>query len=68
MARRGHSVTLRQVRRRSANFAGFLLVFFGVMLLGGLVGHVVGRFLRVTGLSFFDHALGAGFGAGARDR
>jgi membrane protein required for colicin V production len=47
---------------RAANFAGFVLVFGGVMLLGVLVSFVVGKFLRVTGLSFFDHILGAGFG------
>lgn len=48
--------------RAAANFAGFLLVFFGVVLLGSIVSYVVGRFLRVTGLSFVDHALGAVFG------
>jgi membrane protein required for colicin V production len=47
---------------RVANFAGFCLVFIGVMLLGSLVSYTVGRFLRVTGLSIVDHALGAGFG------
>ena len=45
-----------------AHFAGFFLVFFGVLLLGHLTGFVVGRFLRVTGLSVFDHLLGAAFG------
>jgi membrane protein required for colicin V production len=45
-----------------AHLAGFFLVFFGVILLGGLVSHLAGRFLRVTGLSIFDHLLGAGFG------
>ena len=45
-----------------AKAAGFVLVFCGVMLLGGIVSHVAGRFLTVTGLSFFDHVLGAGFG------
>jgi membrane protein required for colicin V production len=45
-----------------AHLVGFLIVFFGVMLLGSIVSHVVGRFLRVTGLSFVDHALGAVFG------
>ena len=45
-----------------ANLAGFFLVFFGVILLGSIVSHVVGRFLRVTGLSFVDHVLGAAFG------
>ncbi len=48
--------------QRMANFAGFFIVFFGIILLGGIVGVVVGKFLRVTGLSFFDHLLGAGFG------
>jgi membrane protein required for colicin V production len=48
--------------RAAANLAGFFLVFFGVVLLGSIVSYVVGRFLRVTGLSFVDHALGAVFG------
>jgi membrane protein required for colicin V production len=47
---------------RVANFIGFCLVFVGVTLLGSLVSYFAGRFLRVTGLSFVDHALGAGFG------
>jgi membrane protein required for colicin V production len=45
-----------------AHFIGFALVFAAVLLLGGLVSFAVGRFLRVTGLSFFDHLLGAVFG------
>jgi len=45
-----------------ANLIGFLAIFLAVMLLGAIVSGVVGRFLRVTGLSFFDHILGAGFG------
>jgi membrane protein required for colicin V production len=45
-----------------AHLAGFFVVFLGVMLLGALVSGIVGRFLKVTGLSFFDHILGAGFG------
>ena len=49
--------------RGLANFAGFLLVFCGVMLLGHLVSYIVGKFLKVTGLSIFDHLLGAVFGA-----
>ena len=47
---------------QGAHLAGFALVFCGVLLVGALVGFVVGKFLRVTGLSFFDHLLGAGFG------
>jgi membrane protein required for colicin V production len=46
-----------------AKAAGFVIVFCGVMVLGSLVSFAVGRFLKVTGLSLFDHALGAGFGA-----
>jgi membrane protein required for colicin V production len=42
--------------------AGFAAVFLAVMLLGGFVSAVVQRFLKFTGLSVFDHALGAGFG------
>ena len=48
--------------RHAANFAGFGLVFCGVMLLGSLLGFVIHKFLKVTGLSFFDRVLGAGFG------
>lgn len=48
--------------RSLANIAGFFLVFFAVVLLGSLLSFVLGKFLKVTGLSFFDHALGAGFG------
>ena len=46
----------------TANFVGFVLVFFGVLLAGAVVSYVIGKFLRVTGLSFVDHLLGAGFG------
>src|SRR5205823_13483281 len=46
----------------AANFAGFGIVFCGVMLLGALVSFILGKFLRVTGLSVVDHALGAAFG------
>lgn len=45
-----------------ANFCGFLIVFFGVLILGSLVGYTLGRFIKVTGLSFVDRLLGAGFG------
>ena len=48
--------------RSMANFAGFAIVFCAVLLLGGVVSLVVGKFLRITGLSIFDHVLGAGFG------
>jgi membrane protein required for colicin V production len=48
--------------RAAANFGGFAIVFCGVMLLGTLLSMIIGRFLKITGLSFFDHVLGAAFG------
>lgn len=48
--------------RSVANFAGFGIVFCGVLLLGSVVSAIAGRFLKITGLSLFDHVLGAGFG------
>src|SRR5581483_11249896 len=48
--------------RAAANFAGFLLVFCAVIFLGALISLIVRKFLRLTGLSFFDRLLGAGFG------
>lgn len=49
--------------RAASNLCGFFLVFLGVLLLGHIVSYIVGKFLRVTGLSIIDHLLGAGFGA-----
>jgi membrane protein required for colicin V production len=48
--------------RALANAGGFAVVFCGVLMLGALVSFVVGRFLKVTGLSIVDHLLGAAFG------
>ena len=46
----------------AANLGGFLIIFCGVLLVGGIVSWIVGKFLHVTGLSIVDHLLGAGFG------
>jgi membrane protein required for colicin V production len=46
----------------AAHFAGFVVVFGGVLLLGAVVGAIVGKFIKATGLSLFDHVLGAVFG------
>jgi membrane protein required for colicin V production len=48
--------------RAAADFAGFAMVFCGVLLVGSLLSLLVGKFLKVTGLSLFDHTLGAVFG------
>lgn len=47
---------------RVAKLAGFALVFFGVLLLGALVGRILARLLRIVGLSFLDRLGGACFG------
>jgi membrane protein required for colicin V production len=49
--------------RSLANLLGFFVVFAGVWLLGALVSFMIGKVLKVTGLSIVDHALGAAFGA-----
>jgi membrane protein required for colicin V production len=46
-----------------ANLLGFLIVLGGVLALGAAVSFIIGKFLKVTGLSILDHVLGAGFGA-----
>ena len=48
--------------RTAANLCGFFVVFCAVVLAGSLLSFVLGKFLKVTGLSLFDHALGAAFG------
>jgi membrane protein required for colicin V production len=48
--------------RQAANFAGFLAVFCGAILLGSIVSAIARKFLKVTGLSLFDRILGGAFG------
>jgi membrane protein required for colicin V production len=45
-----------------AHLCGFLIVFFGVILLGALLGYLLGKMIKWAGLSWFDRLLGAGFG------
>ena len=45
-----------------AGAAGFFLIFFATMMAGAFVSRLVHGVLKATGLSFFDHVLGAGFG------
>lgn len=46
-----------------AEIAGFLLIFFGVLLVGSLFGALLANVFKWIGLSWFDHLLGgvAGF-------
>jgi len=46
-----------------AHLCGFLIIFVGVLIAGGLLGMLFGRLVKAAGLSFFDRVLGAGFGA-----
>ncbi|MBI4874676.1 MAG: CvpA family protein [Acidobacteria bacterium] len=48
--------------RGLANFAGFLVVFFGILLLGSLVGWLISKLLKWAGLGWLDRLLGAAFG------
>ena len=53
--------------RRLANLAGFGLVFCGMLVAGSLVGFVVGKLLKITGLSFFRSSSRRGFRSFARN-
>ena len=46
-----------------ANLIGFLLIFFGVLLLGAVIGRLLATLFKWVGLSWFDRLLGAAFGA-----
>jgi membrane protein required for colicin V production len=45
-----------------SNLVGFLLVFFACTVLGGLIGNLLAKLLKWTGLSWLDRIMGAGFG------
>lgn len=48
--------------RRLASFLGFMIIFCGILFLGWLLGWILNRFLKATGLSFLDRLLGGVFG------
>jgi membrane protein required for colicin V production len=45
-----------------SNLAGFLVVFVACVALGGLIGKLLAKLFKWTGLSWLDRMLGAGFG------
>jgi membrane protein required for colicin V production len=47
-----------------ASAAGFLLVFFGVIILGAILSSIVRKLLKAVGLSAIDRLLGALYGMG----
>lgn len=52
--------------RAVAGIAGYLIVFFGVMIAGALLAALLARMLKIVGLSWADRLLGGGLRAGAR--
>ena len=45
-----------------SNLVGFLVVFVACVALGGLIGKLLAKLFKWTGLSWLDRMLGAGFG------
>ena len=45
-----------------SNLMGFLVVFLACVVLGGLIGKLLAKLFKWTGLSWLDRMLGAGFG------
>jgi len=45
-----------------SNLVGFLVVFFACALVGGLIGKLLSKLFKWTGLSWLDRIMGAGFG------
>jgi len=50
-----HSVT-------ASNLIGFFVVFFGLIFVGALIGKLLSKLFRWTGLSWLDRLMGAAFG------
>jgi membrane protein required for colicin V production len=50
-----HSVT-------ASNLIGFLVVFFGLIFVGALIGKLLSKLFKWTGLSWLDRLMGAMFG------
>jgi membrane protein required for colicin V production len=46
----------------AADIAGFLTIFFAVVVVAGMLGRLTRRAVQGVGLSWFDHFLGALFG------
>jgi membrane protein required for colicin V production len=48
--------------RTTADFAGFFAIFFGILILGGLIGAIVCRLLKAVGLGWMDRLAGGAIG------
>lgn len=42
--------------------AAFGVLFVGVLVIGGIIASLIGKLIAITGLSFFDRAMGSVFG------
>jgi len=49
--------------KTASSVLGFLLVFCGILLLGGLLSALMGKIFKWAGLTWLDRLLGAAFGA-----
>lgn len=45
-----------------ANLIGFFVIFFGVLIVGAIIGMILAKFFKWVGLSWLDRLLGGGFG------
>jgi len=48
--------------RAMANLIGFFVIFFGIVLIGAIIGRILAKFFKWVGLSWFDRLLGGAFG------
>jgi membrane protein required for colicin V production len=46
----------------ASNLIGFVVVFFGLIFVGALIGKLLSKFFKWTGLSWLDRLMGAMFG------
>lgn len=47
---------------RIGSIAGFLIIFFAVMIVASIIGRITRRMVREAGLSWLDHTLGGAVG------
>jgi membrane protein required for colicin V production len=48
--------------KTASSVLGFIVIFGGILLFGGLVSRILGRVFKWAGLTWLDRLLGAGFG------
>ncbi len=49
--------------RSVANVLGFLIIFIAIQILGAIIGKILHKIFKATGLGWLDRLLGLGFGA-----